>query len=656
VAAAPPPVVAKLRTHPADIERLTKKHTPPLPFDVGWRPPSLRGIENLVVGGSQLASRIGPRITRCDITQTLDEPLTITMDVWDKSRDLLTSGLLDTKVRIALGQTAFVMTRVAKNGDLLTLEFEDTNVNALRQLTSPMKVTRGTLSRIGFVKKLLEEKGVPKLQQYIDAGAPGEVTVEKNPLALNDSQTRKPGPFQKTTVKNVQATQEQLDNMKVVLGHLFNEGATVEQLAITVMVVTAESTWHNNPGGSGSSVGLFQQTPEGGYNFDRQDRILAADAFFSRLKAAMDRAPGLAMHLYGQAVQGSGAGKASNGAANYGPWEDESKKTASAWNRAYGGSQSAVATQLYEFRRGGLDGSIEDSWTCLGRLADEVQYRRFIIDGVFYFLPDELLVGVGPRLLLSERSDGMLTSMDFDMDEGVDPQTLTFSMHSDEWSVPVGACIETEDLGPGNGVWLVNRITGNLLQPSYQDIELIRPRAALTEPPADQTVDLATESGGGRSLQSGKPVDASQGGDAGLPARPTNYPLATPGKLIGVPYAGTHGKAFNIAGGSDNWESENAVDLGTPIGTPVLAVADGTIGSQIGSLGTGGRFAGLRVHLSSLANNEFYYAHLSSLDVTAGQVVKSGDQLGLSGEANGVAHLHFAAQNGDPRQLIGQTS
>lgn len=130
------------------------------------------------------------------------------------------------------------------------------------------------------------------------------------------------------------------------------------------------------------------------------------------------------------------------------------------------------------------------------------------------------------------------------------------------------------------------------------------------------------------------------------------YPLGAHGKMIGVPYQGTHAVAFNKAGGSDNWESENAVDIATPIGTKVLAVAKGIIGSQIGSLGSGGRFAGLRLHLQT-ASNDYYYAHLSKLAVKAGEKVAAGMILGLSGEANGIAHLHFADEHGDPRSLLG---
>jgi murein DD-endopeptidase MepM/ murein hydrolase activator NlpD len=133
--------------------------------------------------------------------------------------------------------------------------------------------------------------------------------------------------------------------------------------------------------------------------------------------------------------------------------------------------------------------------------------------------------------------------------------------------------------------------------------------------------------------------------DANAPQAPAGSPLARLGKIIGRPYQGTH----TLFG---NWESDNAVDLAAPIGTPVLAVADGTIGPQLGPLAGGDpHLAGNRLHLVA-AGNEFYYAHLSRLAVHAGQHVKAGDVLGYSGQANGVAHLHFAQKTGNPLTWI----
>jgi murein DD-endopeptidase MepM/ murein hydrolase activator NlpD len=132
--------------------------------------------------------------------------------------------------------------------------------------------------------------------------------------------------------------------------------------------------------------------------------------------------------------------------------------------------------------------------------------------------------------------------------------------------------------------------------------------------------------------------------DAGQPVLfASTHP--SPGTIIGTPYAGTHGKAFNVAGHSDNWESENAVDIWLYPGTHILAVEDGVIspgGWGYGQSASGGRFAGWRVHLVAAGGKVFYYTHMQGLAVPKGRRVAKGDLIGYSGVANGVAHLHFA--------------
>lgn len=130
------------------------------------------------------------------------------------------------------------------------------------------------------------------------------------------------------------------------------------------------------------------------------------------------------------------------------------------------------------------------------------------------------------------------------------------------------------------------------------------------------------------------------------------YPLAKHGTIIGRPYQGTHNHP-DPSDNEHNWESCNALDIATPTGTTVVAVADGTIGSQIGALDSKSAvLAGLRLHLIS-TDNEWYYAHLSKITVTAGQRVSKGDPLGKSGSANGVEHLHFGQKHDDPGALVG---
>ena len=129
------------------------------------------------------------------------------------------------------------------------------------------------------------------------------------------------------------------------------------------------------------------------------------------------------------------------------------------------------------------------------------------------------------------------------------------------------------------------------------------------------------------------------------------WPLgASDVRIIGVPGAGTHALG--------DWQSDNAVDLGVPVGTSVYAVCDGIIGPRLGpssgGLDPASRFGGLRVTLDC-GTNRFWYGHLSSFaqGIAAGAVVVRGQEIGRSGAANGVPHLHIASERGDPRDLLG---
>lgn len=116
------------------------------------------------------------------------------------------------------------------------------------------------------------------------------------------------------------------------------------------------------------------------------------------------------------------------------------------------------------------------------------------------------------------------------------------------------------------------------------------------------------------------------------------YPLGKRGTVIGRPYAGTHRLG--------NWQSDRAVDIAVPVGTPVYAVESGTISKVVHHPQDGGRFAGDQVTLTG--RDSFFYTHLSSFVVKAGQKIKRGALIGYSGAANGVAHLHIGQMLGNP--------
>ena len=128
------------------------------------------------------------------------------------------------------------------------------------------------------------------------------------------------------------------------------------------------------------------------------------------------------------------------------------------------------------------------------------------------------------------------------------------------------------------------------------------------------------------------------------------WPLAVDAQVIGVPGQGTHTLG--------NWQSDNAVDLAVPVGTPVHAVCDGVVESRLGFTAGGfdssSRFGGLKLTLDC-GVNRFWYGHLSAytVGIVGGTPVKRGQEIGRSGAANGVPHLHLGAELGDPRDLFG---
>ena len=105
-----------------------------------------------------------------------------------------------------------------------------------------------------------------------------------------------------------------------------------------------------------------------------------------------------------------------------------------------------------------------------------------------------------------------------------------------------------------------------------------------------------------------------------------------------------------------NWRAHNGVDYSAPQGTPVLSVGDGVVevaGSQNGY--------GNLVQLQHSNGKSTVYAHLSRIDVRAGQRVEQGQRIGAVG-ATGWAtgpHLHFEfrinGQYQDPLQLARET-
>jgi murein DD-endopeptidase MepM/ murein hydrolase activator NlpD len=154
-----------------------------------------------------------------------------------------------------------------------------------------------------------------------------------------------------------------------------------------------------------------------------------------------------------------------------------------------------------------------------------------------------------------------------------------------------------------------------------------------------------------------------------VPANTLVYPLGR--KHDGYPNFPMGGVRAHYGKPPDNWQSNNACDLGTPVGTAVYAMAGGRVIGEVG-VGANSQFGsfshlqghqldpdapdvdsgmkGLRLTVQE-SQNERYYAHLHQLAVRPGQSVQAGQLLGYSGWAN-AAHLHIAEHYPDPQNEL----
>lgn len=92
---------------------------------------------------------------------------------------------------------------------------------------------------------------------------------------------------------------------------------------------------------------------------------------------------------------------------------------------------------------------------------------------------------------------------------------------------------------------------------------------------------------------------------------------------------------ISLPGATNNHQ---AVDWGTPTGTPVYASSGGTV-ERAGWIGSYGNV----IYINHPDGTQTRYAHLSKILVTAGQKVKQGDRIALSGNtgASTGPHVHF---------------
>lgn len=470
---------------------------------------------------------IADRIISASINRTIEGASTLDVTINDYDRRVLRSGLVNQKVDVEIDGLWFRLAEVEKQGDNLTLTFEDREVAVLRTYNKKKMVKRDNATRAEFIINLIREVKefyipvvIPEKHKVqpiekkedtsatYDGGPQAEADMDRGLLeqtysnkADSDSwkspatkgehaKTRGGPPPKKLTVKGAPINVHQRRNAQIILDVAEKRKLSRKLGVCAIMVAIVESRLLNTSGGDADSVGLFQQRASWGTFEERHDPAIAANMFYN---AALKVDQSLPHGTLCADVQRPAAQYRGRYAEHY----EEANKIVTAWGSvgvdtetpaalSNGSSASVAAAGDYFFYRGDPPptGSKkwlpENSWQCIQRLAEEVEWRAYFVAGVFYYIAEDRLFKSKPLLEVREFDDGIL-SLDAEYVTNKKTASVTLKVSAGRWSVPPGSIVVLREMGPWSGRWLVTDYERDLFSPEAE-ITLKKPRPRLLEP------------------------------------------------------------------------------------------------------------------------------------------------------------------------------
>jgi murein DD-endopeptidase MepM/ murein hydrolase activator NlpD len=131
-------------------------------------------INSLKIDGEGAKTELIEAITDATLHRSIDEVPTMTIEVRDSKRSLLRSGIFSKRITTQLDNHSFELAQIRKSGGGLSLVFEDLAAAELRRHDTPLKVEAGTMTRIQFARRLLQE--TPWIPLVVNPTVKAEVT------------------------------------------------------------------------------------------------------------------------------------------------------------------------------------------------------------------------------------------------------------------------------------------------------------------------------------------------------------------------------------------------------------------------------------------------------------------------------------------------
>lgn len=474
-------------------------------------------IDDLKIKGKDFRVNVTPAVVSATLERTIEGASTVTLGLDDPRGKILKTKFLEERADIELADPKgrdslwFRLVAVSRQGDTINLTFEDREIARLRLMKGPKKAFRDQVTRAEFVLMLLREVKDPRIPAWIPE-LHEEQPIEKAQGVGKTDRNLTEGQGAKgldkganLTVKGQKASSSQIKIGEKALQVAASLKAPALAAQAMIMALIQESVM------GAASSNYFQLTgPKSGTSpsagIESQATAFLRVGFYGKGGAI---ALSKKMHDPGaiaQAVEGSAFPSA------YSQWESEAKRWVDNFRGlASGGgtlTTSRTVAKRYAFERK----KNEDSWRAIQRLAEEVRWRAFVSNGIFYYADEKEFLSAKVRMLVNDQAPG-IDEINWDWDMGKKVDELTVIGRARDWAAPPGTVADVDDQGPANGLYIVSDIQSNLFDDDVT-VTLKRPQKPLPEPaPETKTVTNTKHfpSGGGGKSLSGVHVTAKAG-------------------------------------------------------------------------------------------------------------------------------------------------
>jgi hypothetical protein len=506
-------------------------------------------IESITLNGETLDARVSMAIKDIPYERTIEGASTVQLLLIDPDGELLDSGLFSAAVDIELpgpsaitpdggglpigsdDPLAYRLVRIKSPDATLTLEFEDALVAAIRSHKEVRHASRADVTRAEFIRMLVRsvtKRAIMFWSPELKTRQPIS-SVRDMPTRKQKRDEREPG-FGSTvpTIKGKPADRTQVGLLELALEVAVQKKANRRVMIGLVIAMTQESVVKNDVGVTSPiptggtqliNVGVLHQSSSG-WPASR-DVPRDVSPFLDRLITVEKQHQEKSIGWCVDQVQRSYTVSTDIQGRDYDQWVDEARETVSAYTgddpTATRHKQESTYRQRYEFRTSepGAD-TREDWWSATGRLAAEVNFRRFIDYGVFHYVSDEYLRRAAPQLTISRKNlpAGVAKVAIGDFDTGkprrsaqgknVGGAEVRVDVFTDVLEPPLGGVWVLDGYGPCDGRYLITAVRGSYLSPrATVTLDLPIPKLAEPAPALGTRSDRADPNPGRGPLPNG---------------------------------------------------------------------------------------------------------------------------------------------------------